>query len=165
MISALPDSSAAPRRVDRAARLVAAQPPEVYAAFTDPKALVQWLPPAGATMQVDAFEPRPGGALRLILTFAETTSGQGKSSDRTDVVNAKFVALDPPSQIVWDIDFDSDRPEFAGTMRMTWDLLPANTGTEVRITAADVPPGITAEAHQQGLTSSLANLARFVERR
>ena len=37
-------------------------------------------------------------------------------------------------------------------------------GTRVVITADDVPNGISAEDHATGLASSLANLARHVER-
>jgi hypothetical protein len=37
-------------------------------------------------------------------------------------------------------------------------------GTRVEFRADDVPPGISAEDHAAGLNSSLANLARYVER-
>ena len=36
-------------------------------------------------------------------------------------------------------------------------------GTEVRITAEDVPDGISAEDHAEGLSSSLFNLAAYLE--
>ncbi|GAB4008757.1 hypothetical protein GCM10029992_65950 [Glycomyces albus] len=37
-------------------------------------------------------------------------------------------------------------------------------GARVAISAADVPPGISAEDHAAGLSSSLANLAAYLER-
>ncbi|WP_316174789.1 MULTISPECIES: SRPBCC domain-containing protein [unclassified Bradyrhizobium] len=61
------------------------------------------------------------------------------------------------------IDFVSDRPEFAGTMTMTWSLTPAADGTLVSILAENVPIGIGRTDHELGMASSLENLARFVE--
>jgi hypothetical protein len=42
-------------------------------------------------------------------------------------------------------------------------LQPAG-GTEVRIVAEDVPPGVSKQDHATGMLSTLDNLARFVER-
>ena len=40
----------------------------------------------------------------------------------SDVVEARFVSLEPGVSVVQEIDFESDDPAFAGTMTMTWDL-------------------------------------------
>jgi hypothetical protein len=48
-------------------------------------------------------------------------------------------------------------------MRITWVLEPARDGTLVTVRCDDVPSGIRAEDHQAGLTSTLDNLAAFVE--
>jgi hypothetical protein len=61
------------------------------------------------------------------------------------------------------VDFVSDDPAFAGTMTMTWDVVPDGDATRVVITAADVPAGISPEDHTVGMQSSLANLAGFLE--
>ncbi len=63
-----------------------------------------------------------------------------------------------------DVVFASDDPAYAGTMRMTWSLAPADGGTRVTFRADDVPPGISAQDHADGLASSLAQLAVLVER-
>jgi hypothetical protein len=65
--------------------------------------------------------------------------------------------------VVQAVDFVSDDERFAGTMTMTWELSEENDGTKVRISADDVPSGITAEDHAAGMASTLANLASFVE--
>jgi hypothetical protein len=62
------------------------------------------------------------------------------------------------------VDFAYGDPDFAGTMTMTWEVSAVEDGTRVDITADDVPDGISAEDHAKGLASSLANLARYVER-
>ncbi|AZQ68892.1 ATPase [Silicimonas algicola] len=148
-------------RVDRAARHVAAEPATAYAAWIDAEALAHWLPPEGASMTVESFVPEPGGALVIVLHFDEAT---GKTSARTDRVQGRFLELDPPSHLAISVDFDSDDPRFAGTMRMDWTFRPDGAGTEVTVEARDVPAGISPEAHDMGLQSSLANLARYIER-
>ncbi|PWK56011.1 activator of Hsp90 ATPase-like protein [Silicimonas algicola] len=112
-------------------------------------------------MTVESFVPEPGGALVIVLHFDEAT---GKTSARTDRVQGRFLELDPPSHLAISVDFDSDDPRFAGTMRMDWTFRPDGAGTEVTVEARDVPAGISPEAHDMGLQSSLANLARYIER-
>jgi hypothetical protein len=58
--------------------------------------------------------------------------------------------------------FESEDPAFAGTMTMTWSMTAVDDGTEVGIVAENVPGGISAPAHEAGMKSSLANLARYV---
>jgi hypothetical protein len=48
-------------------------------------------------------------------------------------------------------------------MVMNWLLRPVPEGTEITIRAENVPSGISAEDHAEGLSSSLENLARFLE--
>lgn len=60
-------------------------------------------------------------------------------------------------------DFVSNDPAFAGAMTMTWAVRPVDGGTRVDVTADDVPDGVFADDHASGLTSSLDNLASYVE--
>ncbi|HET7351806.1 MAG TPA: SRPBCC family protein [Marmoricola sp.] len=153
-----------PRRTDTASRTVDAPPDQVYAALVDPEALVAWLPPDGMTARFEHFAAGPGGGYRLVLTYAETSGGTGKTTPDSDVVEARFVELVPGSRVVQDVDFVADDPRHAGTMTMTWELTPMVSGTRVDVRADDVPPGISAEDHAVGLASSLANLAAHLER-
>jgi hypothetical protein len=61
------------------------------------------------------------------------------------------------------VEFDSEEPEFAGLMKMTWSFEGVDEGTEVTVRCEDVPDGIRPEDHQAGLTSTLENLAKFTE--
>ena len=61
------------------------------------------------------------------------------------------------------MDFVSDDPDFEGTMTMTWEVEQVGDDTCVRITAEEVPDGISAEDHAEGLSSSLSNLARYLD--
>lgn len=61
------------------------------------------------------------------------------------------------------MDFVSDDPAFAGTMIVTWQLTPVDGATRVDFIADNVPEGISAEDHAAGLSTSLANLADYLE--
>lgn len=151
-------------RTDTAARVIAAPPETVYAALVDPEALTDWLPPDGMSGRFERFDARPGGSYRLVLTYADASAGRGKSTANSDVVQVRFVDLTPGVRLVQAVDFVSDDPANAGTMTMTWELTAVDAGTRVDIRADDVPAGISAEDHAAGLASSLANLARYLER-
>jgi uncharacterized protein YndB with AHSA1/START domain len=151
-------------RTDAASRVVAAPPARVYAALVEEEALAAWLPPEGMTARFERFDPRPGGSYRLVLTYTDAAAGSGKSTPDSDIVEARYVDLVPGVRVVQAVDFASDDPDFAGTMTMTWEVSAVEDGTRVDITADDVPDGISAEDHAKGLASSLANLARYVER-
>ncbi len=151
-------------RTDSASRLIAAPPERVYSAFVDREALVAWLPPDGMSGRFERFDPRPGGSYRLVLTYADASASPGKASTDSDVVEARFVDLVPGARVVQAVDFVSDDPAYAGTMTMTWEITAVDGGTRVDITADNVPDGVSPEDHAAGLTSSLANLADYLER-
>ena len=151
-------------RIDRASRLANAPANAVYHALTYAADLAAWLPPAGMTGKIHAFEPVPGGRISLTLTYDSPEAGTpGKTSDDTDTVEGRFVDLVENERIVWDIDFVSDDPAFAGTMRMTWTFTPHAEGTMVTVAAENVPRGISPADHAAGLASSLENLAAHVQ--
>lgn len=149
-------------RRDTASRLIKASPQAIYDAFVNREAVVKWLPPQGATLQVQTFEPRIGGRFQMTLTFA---TAPGKSTADSDVVVGRFVDLVPRQHIVQAIEFASADPAFAfaGTMTMTWTLEAVAGGTRVTVLAENVPAGISPSDHEIGMNSSLANLAAYVE--
>jgi uncharacterized protein YndB with AHSA1/START domain len=151
-------------RTDVASRVIRASPAEIFPALIDPTALVSWLPPQGMTGRFDEFDGRPGGSYRLVLTYEEPADN-AKTSPDSDVVEARFVEILPDVRVVHAVTFVSDHPDYAGTMMMYWELAPTGDGTRVQFRAGNVPPGISAEDHARGLASSLANLAKYVERR
>lgn len=151
-------------RTDTASRVIAATPDRVYAALVDPDALVEWLPPATMSGRFERFDLRPGGSYRMVLTYADASNAPGKAGADSDVVEARFVDIVPGVRVVQAVDFVSENPAYAGTMTMTWEVTAVESGTRVDIRAEDVPTGISAEAHAQGMASSLANLSTYLER-
>jgi uncharacterized protein YndB with AHSA1/START domain len=135
----------------------------VFDALVDRDALQTWLPPRGMSASFERFDATPGGSYRLVLTYADPTASRGKTSVDSDIVEARFVDIVPDDRVVQTVDFVSDDPAFSGTMTMTWTVRAVGGRTRVEITADDVPDGISADDHAAGLTSSLENLAEYVE--
>jgi uncharacterized protein YndB with AHSA1/START domain len=152
-------------RTDVASRVIRASPQAIYAAHLDPKAVATWRPPQGMRAEIYAFDAREGGGYRIAFVY-EDASVRGKSTEHADVFEGTFVALVPNERIVERVEFQSDDPAFAGTMTITTTLVAVAVmdGTEVSIVCENVPEGISAEDHQVGMGSTLANLAAFVER-
>jgi uncharacterized protein YndB with AHSA1/START domain len=150
-------------RTDRAARVIDAPAARVFNALVDRDALETWLPPGGMTARFEEFDPTPGGSYCLVLTYADPADARGKSSAGSDIVEARYVDIVAHDRVVQAVDFVSDDPAFAGTMTMSWVVRAVDGRTRVEITADDVPDGISADDHAAGLTSSLENLARYVE--
>jgi uncharacterized protein YndB with AHSA1/START domain len=149
-------------RTDRAERVVGAPAWRLFNCWTDPELLVHWLPPKGMAGRVEAFDARPGGPFRLVLTYEDETIA-GKSGGSDDVIAGQFVAVDPPRHLAFVSRFDSDDPAFQGEMRMDWHFDEVAGGTRVRIVASNVPSGISAEDHAAGMGASLAQLAAMCE--
>jgi uncharacterized protein YndB with AHSA1/START domain len=149
-------------RTDRAFRVIAASPDEVYAALVSREALTVWLPPSGMTGTFERFDPRPGGSYRLVLTYADASASGGKTNADTDIVESRFIDLVPGVRVVQAVAFVSDDPAYAGTMTMTWEVTQVDGGTRVDVIADNVPDGIAADDHAAGLASSLVNLADYV---
>lgn len=151
------------KRIDSASRLISATPDALYAAFTEPGAMEQWLPPSGMTGTMFHFDFREGGSYRTRLTYAEPHVGRGKSSKNSDGVEVRVTRLEEGRRIEEEVTFESADPAFFGVMRMTWTFEPELAGTRVTVRAENVPEGIRPEVHEAGLNSSLENLAGFTE--
>lgn len=149
-------------RRDCVSRVIDAPVDRVFRALIDRGALEAWLAPDGMTARFERFDLRPGGSYRLVLTYADP-SAAGKSTADTDIVEARFVEIVDNDRVVQAVDFESDDPAFAGTMTMTWSVRAVDNGTLVEFIADDVPAGISAEDHAEGMTSSLAHLAAHLE--
>jgi uncharacterized protein YndB with AHSA1/START domain len=149
-------------RTDRVERIIPAPPERVFGAFVDPDELLAWLPPTGMSGRFEHADIRPGGSYRLVLTYA--AGGGGKTTEDSDVIDTRIVDVVPGERLVQAVDFESDDPAFAGTMTMTWSVEPHAGGTRVEILAEDVPTGISAEDHEEGISASLDNLERHLAR-
>ncbi|MFV9632952.1 SRPBCC family protein [Mycobacterium neumannii] len=152
-------------RTDTASRVVKAPLSRVFEALVDPEALIEWLPPSGMTGRFEHFDARPGGSYRMVLRYSEPRAQGGKSDADSDVVEGRFVEIEPDDRVVQTIEFASADAVFGGTMTMTWSVTRVDGGTRVELRADDVPVGISAADHAEGMNSSLQNLADYLARR
>lgn len=150
------------RRTDTGSRLIKASAETIYRALVDPEAVASWRPPQGMRAEILAFEPREGGTFRMAFIY-EDAGSHGKTSDKADVFEGRFVELVPDRRVVEVVEFQSDNPAFAGAMRIVTTLEPVAGGTWVTVSCEHVPPGISEDDHREGIASSLANLAAFTE--
>ena len=151
-------------RIDTASRVIKAPAHRIYLAFLEPEAISSWRPPAGMECEVYEFEAKQGGKYRMAFKYTSPEDATaGKTSENADVFQGTFAELIPDQKIVELIKFESDDPTFAGEMKMTTRLTPVKDGTEVTFIAENVPTPITKEDHDEGMQSSLENLAKFTE--
>ena len=145
----------------RTSRVIRAQPKEVYATFLDPAALIEWLLPGEMTSEIHEFDARVEGGYRMSLFYRPTERVfRGKTSDREDMVNVRFVELAPPRRIVEAVSFVTTDPAFFGEMTMTVTFEEVSSGTEVTLVFENLPPGLRAEDNEAGARLSLEQLAR-----
>jgi uncharacterized protein YndB with AHSA1/START domain len=148
----------------RTSRIIKARPEELYEAFIDPAALIAWLPPAEMTGEIHELDARVGGGYRMSLFYPPNErSFRGKTSDKEDVVNVRFVELAPPCRIVEAVNFETTDPAFFGEMTIVVTFEEVSGGTEVTILCKNLPPGLRAEDNEAGSRLSLEQLARRFE--
>ena len=146
-----------------ASRTIIATPRAVFRALIDPESMTCWRAPAGMTLRVLAFDPRPGGRYRMELHYDPARAALGKTTPSSDIVTGTFIELVAEDRIVEDVDFESADPAFAGTMRLTTSMTPVADGTKVTIVADNVPSGISETDNREGMNATLKQLANFLE--
>jgi uncharacterized protein YndB with AHSA1/START domain len=152
------------RASTRTSRIIKAGPEALYEAFMDPAVLISWLPPAEMTGKLHEFDGRVGGGYRISLYYPpDERSFRGKTSDKEDMVNVRFVELVPARRIVEAVSFVTTDPALLGEMTIvvTFERVPG--GTEITFLCKNLPPGLRAEDNDAGSRLSLEQLARRFE--
>jgi uncharacterized protein YndB with AHSA1/START domain len=151
-------------RSTRVSQVVKAPRDAVYRAFIEPEAVATWLSPDNMKGHLEIFEPRPGGKFRMSLIYLGTKDRpHGKTSEDVDTSEGTFVEVIPNEKIVQLVQFESDQPEMAGEMTISWTLADVPGGTEVTVLMEGIPQGIRLEDNELGSQQSLRKLAAFVE--
>jgi uncharacterized protein YndB with AHSA1/START domain len=144
----------------RTSRVIAGRPEALYAAFMDPEALVEWLPPAQMTGKMHVFDGRIGGGYQMSLFYPpDEQAFRGRSTEREDRVEVRFVELKPPRRIVETVSFVTADPTLAGEMTMTATFEDAAGGTAVTLEFQNLPRGLRPQDNDEGARLSLEQLA------
>lgn len=88
---------------------------------------------------------------------------RGKTAEREDRVEVRFVELSPPRRIVEAVRFVTADPSLMGEMTMTVTFDEVDGGTEVALAFDNLPPGLRPEDNDAGARLSLEQLARRFE--
>ncbi|MDB5455199.1 MAG: ATPase [Caulobacter sp.] len=145
-------------------RVIRARAEDLYAAFLDPAALVEWLPPAAMTGKIHRFDGRVGGGYEMSLYYPpEERTFRGKTADREDRVKVRFVELAPPRRIVEAVDFVTNDPALQGEITMVVTFEAAPGGTKITYRSENLPPGLRPQDNAEGTRLSLDQLARRFE--
>lgn len=142
-------------------QLVPADRATVYRALLDPDAVARWRVPDGMRGEVRELDPRPGGRIRMSLTYDDPTSA-GKTDGATDTYSGRFVELVEGERVVEEIEFETDDPALRGTIRTTTTLRDADGGTEVVLHMDGMPDVVPRADNETGSRMALEKLARLV---
>jgi len=134
-------------------RVLRTTPERLFRAFTDPDAMVKWLPPHGFTGKVHAIDARAGGSYRM--SFTNLTTGHSHS------FGGEFLEFVPGERLVHTDKFDD--PNLPGEMRVTVTLKKVSCGVELDIVQEGIPAVIPVEMCHLGWQESLQLLALLVE--
>lgn len=148
-----PDGAAGTSGTVRLHRVLRAPAERVWRAFTDPAAMVKWLPPHGYTATVHQLEPVVGGRFRMSFTHF----GSGTSHS----FGGQYLAVEPHRLLRYTDVFDD--PNLPGQMVSTITLTPVVCGTELSAVQEGIPAAIPVEMCYLGWQESLALLALLVE--
>jgi uncharacterized protein YndB with AHSA1/START domain len=99
---------------------------------------------------------------RISLTYDMPTTA-GKSDAQTDSFHGRFLRLEPNTEVVQKIEFETDDPAMQGEMTITYLLVDTGDGTDLVGVHEDLPPGVKPADNELGWRMSIDKLAALVE--
>lgn len=129
-------------------RVFRASPERVFAAWTDSAQLAQWYGPEGMSTEIFENDVSPGGRYALLMRSAE---GEYHLS-------GEYEEIDPPHKLVMTWKWKTSDE----ITRVTIELRPEADGTHLRLTHSGFTEAEQAKSHNQGWSSSLNDLERYL---
>src|SRR4051812_29273666 len=121
-------------------RVIAAPPERVFRAFTDPDAMVKWLPPHGFVGKVHHIDVREGGSYKMSFVNFSTKNGHS--------FGGKYIQVNPNELLKYADKFDA--PALPGEMQITIPFRKVMCGTELKVPQEGIPDAIPAEMCYMG---------------
>lgn len=133
-------------------RMIRATPERLFAAWTDPRQLVQWWGPEGVSCPAAEVDLRPGGCYRIANRLPD---------GRELWISGQFELIEPPHRLVytWYVESVS-----AATERVDIRFEAREGATEVIVTHERIATEAARTSHERGWAGCLDGLARFAER-
>lgn len=123
-------------------RLVPARVERVFAAWTDPALMSEWLSPTG-NAEVEA-DVRPGGTFRVLML------GEDMRLEHT----GEYIVVEPPNRLIftWCSKYTGETPSMVTVL-----LTPEGTNTRLQLTHERLPDHVVT-AHESGWSSMVERL-------
>lgn len=129
-------------------RVFTAPPDRVFAAWTDTAQLAEWYGPEGMKAEIFANDLTVGGRYSLVM----------KSAEGEYHLSGEYEEIEPPRKLVFTWKWKTSDE----TTRVTIELRPQGDGTHLRLTHTGFPEAEQASSHNQGWSSSLNDLERYL---
>jgi uncharacterized protein YndB with AHSA1/START domain len=133
-------------------RIIKATPEKIYRAFTEPNAILSWLPPYGYLCEVHQMDVRVGGSYKM--SFTNFSTGNSHS------FGGKYLEIKPNAFLKY-ID-KIDLPNMAEEMTTSVWLKKVSVGTEFEVLQENIPSVIPTEMCYLGWQDSIDKLVRLV---
>lgn len=133
----------------RLSRTFAAPRERVFAAFTDPTMMSQWMASGPFSMTYEPLEPGVGPNTRFTMSAA--------TGDEQYVYDIIYTEITPPERVVWTSIWVSGFPD-QSEMVVTIEFADTGDGTEVSLTHEHFPAAEVRDHHAEGWTLSLDTL-------
>ena len=129
-------------------RVFTAPPDRVFAAWTDTAQLAEWYGPEGMKAEIFANDLTVGGRYSLVM----------KSAEGEYHLSGEYEEIEPPRKLVFTWKWKTSDE----TTRVTIELRPQGDGTHLRLTHTGFPEAEQVSSHNQGWSSSLNDLERYL---
>jgi uncharacterized protein YndB with AHSA1/START domain len=129
-------------------RVFTAPPDRVFAAWTDTAQLAEWYGPEGMKAEIFANDLTVGGQYSLVM----------KSAEGEYHLSGEYEEIEPPRKLVFTWKWKTSDE----TTRVTIELRPQGDGTHLRLTHTGFAEAEQASSHDQGWSSSLNELERYL---
>jgi uncharacterized protein YndB with AHSA1/START domain len=129
-------------------RVFTAPPDRVFAAWTDTAQLAEWYGPEGMKAEIFANDLTVGGQYSLVM----------KSAEGEYHLSGEYEEIEPPRKLVFTWKWKTSDE----TTRVTIELRPEGDGTHLRLTHTGFAEAEQASSHNQGWSSSLNDLERYL---
>jgi uncharacterized protein YndB with AHSA1/START domain len=134
-------------------RFINAPPARVYAAWTDPAQLKNWFGPEWVQTRGIVADARVGGKFRWDLINCD---GEEKT------IEGEYREIIPGKKIVFTWKHQDDKLWENRTSIVTVELSDSNGGTQLRLKHEQLPSEESRDDHNQGWTSLLDKLEKFI---
>lgn len=142
-----PDESGAHTLTVR--RVIAAPAAQLFDAWTQETALLQWWGPKGVRCTRAEIDLRVGGSYQIVNSLPDGTEV---------LIFGAFETVQPPSKLVYSWQTE---PGAAIAERVTVEFVPRTEGTEVVIHHERISDPVTRDRHSEGWAGCLDGLAAF----